>query len=528
MSQPDRETHSDVCLDGYEVLEEIGAGGFSVVYRARQIALNREVAIKVLNTGFSSDAERRTFERECHALGRVSHHPNIVTVFNDAMTTTGRPAIVMELYGANYRDRLAMNGPLPAQQVLDLGIRLAGALQNAHEHDVLHRDLKPHNIFVSAYGEPALGDFGISTIDDERSQHHESGLSIAYSAPEILEQEAPSVAGDVYALAVTLFQLIGGRTPFASDAIATTIRKILTEEPPRLTVANLPAGLNRVLQGALAKSPDERPDSMAEFAEQLREVQRRNGLTPTPIPQLQEDLVARRSGSFDSPGGLEERRQLGPSSSGSGPVSYQTASPSREVHRANQAHRPTQGMVRTDRATGNGASTPAPSSSDVSRAPERTVTRQSVDRVEQGHQPASLGDEEASGARKWVGRGGLALLLLAVVVGLVVVNADDDPAEPPPTPLTSAPPEPLLGALPVPTGVRVVSNADGYRVSYRMPDDAESVEIDVVSGAAADGVISAEGEDIDIESDAGSVCVVLRAIGGNGRLSADTDPTCSN
>ena len=158
-----------VTIDGFEMGERIGSGGFSVVYRARQQSMNREVAIKVLNTGFATDAERRTFERECHALGRLSHHPNIVTVFDDAFTDDGRPCIVMELYSSTYRERVEEIGPLPIDEVLSVGVRICGALQTAHDAGVLHRDIKPHNIFLSPYGEPALGDFGISTIDDERS-----------------------------------------------------------------------------------------------------------------------------------------------------------------------------------------------------------------------------------------------------------------------------------------------------------------------------------------------------------------------
>ena len=117
-----------VAIEGYDVLDEIGAGGFSVVYRARQSSMNRDVAIKVLNAGFSSDAERRTFERECHALGQLSHHPNIVTVFNDTFTTDGRPCIVMELYHSNYRERLEQSGPLAVDEALAVTVRICGAL----------------------------------------------------------------------------------------------------------------------------------------------------------------------------------------------------------------------------------------------------------------------------------------------------------------------------------------------------------------------------------------------------------------
>ena len=277
-----------VDIDGYEILDEIGAGGFSMVYRARQTSMNRDVAIKVLNAGFTTEAERRTFERECHALGRLSHHPNIVTVFNDAFTADGRPCIVMELYHSNYRERLEQTGPLAVDEAIAVTVRICGALQTAHDAGVLHRDLKPHNVFVSAYGEPALGDFGISTVDNERSQSRSSGLSIAYAAPEVLEDGDASVASDVYSTGITLYQLIAGTTPFAGPDLASTVRRILTSPPPRIDRPGLPTGLNRVLQDVLAKAPSARPATM-NAARAVRAASR----SPTPRRRCSRTAVRR-------------------------------------------------------------------------------------------------------------------------------------------------------------------------------------------------------------------------------------------
>ena len=127
-------------------------------------------------------------------MGLVSQHPHIVTVFNAAFTTTKQPCIVMELYsGGTLGERLKRDGPLPVAVVLDVGVKIAGALQTAHDRGLLHRDIKPQNLFVSEFGEPALGDFGISTLDDERSISGGGGLTVHYAPPEVLEG-APATA----------------------------------------------------------------------------------------------------------------------------------------------------------------------------------------------------------------------------------------------------------------------------------------------------------------------------------------------
>ena len=514
--------HPPVDLDGYEIIDEIGEGGFSVVYRARQIALNREVAVKVLTSGFSSEVERRTFERECHALGRLSHHPNIVTVFNDALTRDGRPAIVMELYGANYRDRLSAQGPLPPDEVLDLGIRLAGALQTAHDHDVLHRDLKPHNIFVSAYGEPALGDFGISTIDDERSQSRGSGLSIAYAAPEGLEGDEPSAAGDIYSLAVTMYQLISGSTPFSSGELATTVRRILTESPARLDRANLPAGLNRVLSGALSKLPGDRPRSMHDFAEQLREIQRRNGFPVTPIPRLHDDS-SRAIGTLARPplagptrdGSVTGNDRSGTDSSRSGVDAPMSSIP--RVLRRSGTPAPPPGR-KPVRATSNDVAHPNP---------ETTMARARPDAAPEPFVDHDTDPGRGTRVRRRLAIAGVVVTIVAIIAGVTVARSGGEETASTTTRVGTVPPDTFFELLEAPDTVRVNATDGGFNVTYRMPDSATAVEIEIVSGSDDGVTTTGEGDPIEIATDATTLCVVARSIGTRGRLSTDTAPICS-
>ena len=493
-----------VDIDGYEILDEIGAGGFSMVYRARQTSMNRDVAIKVLNAGFTTEAERRTFERECHALGRLSHHPNIVTVFNDAFTADGRPCIVMELYHSNYRERLEQTGPLAVDEAIAVTVRICGALQTAHDAGVLHRDLKPHNVFVSAYGEPALGDFGISTVDNERSQSRSSGLSIAYAAPEVLEDGDASVASDVYSTGITLYQLIAGTTPFAGPDLASTVRRILTSPPPRIDRPGLPTGLNRVLQDVLAKAPSARPATMNDLAEQLRDVQVRAGLAPTPVPRL-------AAGAADGVGTIARPPGSGPSPA------------------ADAAGRPGPSVVSTP-----GAATPPAAGTEPRSDPNATVARAVVTR--EAPVLASGGDDERSLAARRTTRRRLSAALgvvaiLAVVVGISLFGGGDDDAGPTSSVAsTTIPPDEFFAVLRPPAELIVAHAPDGtgFEVSYEMPENATEVEVEVVSGAASGDVFSGTGAPIEVPSTEATLCVVARSVNDSGQLSADAGPICSD
>lgn len=283
-------TVPSVRVDGFDDLEPIGRGGFSYVFSARQRDFNRRVALKVLSFGLADERERRSFERECRAMGLVSQHPHIVTVFNAAFTTTKQPCIVMELYsGGTLGERLKREGRLPVGVVLDVGVKIAGALQTAHDRGLLHRDIKPQNLFVSEFGEPALGDFGISTLDDERSVSGGGGLTVHYAPPEVLEGQVASSSSDVYSLAATLYTLLDGARPFAPPAgarqsIGELARRIMLEEPPTMRRDDVPRSLALLLAGTMSKRPEHRPASAAALGQELQRVQAELGLSITPLP----------------------------------------------------------------------------------------------------------------------------------------------------------------------------------------------------------------------------------------------------
>jgi serine/threonine-protein kinase PknK len=303
----------NVQIDGFDQLELIGKGGFSYVFSARQKDFNRRVALKVLTFGLVDERERRSFERECRAMGLVSQHPHIVTVFNAAFTASKQPVIVMELYsGGTMGDRQKREGRLPVAVVLDTGVKIAGALQTAHDRGLLHRDIKPQNLFISEFGEPALGDFGISTLDDERSISGGGGLTVHYAPPEVLEGAKATAISDVYSFAATLYTLLEGARPFAPtrgsrQPIAELARRIMLEAPPRMRRDDAPRGLSELLARTMSKSPDDRPVSAAAFGRELQRIQGELGLAVTALP-----LVAPPPAAAPAPTATEQGPSQGP------------------------------------------------------------------------------------------------------------------------------------------------------------------------------------------------------------------------
>ena len=267
----------DLGIEGFDELEEIGRGGFGVVYKARQTDLGRVVAIKVLG-GVLDDRARARFEREGRAMGALSDEAAIVTVHSTGFTADDRPFIVMEyLPGGTLNDRLA-DGPSPMgwREAFEIGAKLADALGFAHQAGILHRDIKPANVLLSRRGEPKLGDFGIARL--KGAAETASGVvttTVAHAAPEVLAGKRPSEASDVYSLGSTIYTLIAGSPAFVHDSDESMLpvyARIATEAVPDLRPRNIPDAACRLLEHAMRKDPEARVGSAAEFAQRLRDV----------------------------------------------------------------------------------------------------------------------------------------------------------------------------------------------------------------------------------------------------------------
>src|SRR5213082_1423526 len=154
-------------VPGLTGLSVLARGGYATVYRAVQESVGRDVAVKIENRSLDSEHDRRQFMREARAAGRMSSHPHVVDLFDAGHTGDGHPYLIMELCDGSYADRLRA-APLHPFEVRDIGVKIADALADAHRLGVLHRDVKPANILVSGFGEPALADFGLAVLTEVR------------------------------------------------------------------------------------------------------------------------------------------------------------------------------------------------------------------------------------------------------------------------------------------------------------------------------------------------------------------------
>jgi serine/threonine-protein kinase len=285
-------------LAHYRLVEKIGEGGFGEVWRSQDTHLgDRNVAVKVLRSGLvSDDAVRGRFRREALALSELNH-PNIATV-HDFDTQDGVDFIVMEYVdGPTLKDRLK-EGPLPEEEVLQLGAQIAEGLSSAHCKGILHRDLKPANIRITTEGILKILDFGLAKIlrpriDPEKTETLTLGLvgTPAYMAPEQARQQSVDPRTDVYAAGTLLYEMATGKHPFASSDPKQLFENIASAEPtsPRAIRRELSVGLEVVVSTAMAKDPIQRYASGTLLLEALERV--RAGRRPQKWPAPRQVLI---------------------------------------------------------------------------------------------------------------------------------------------------------------------------------------------------------------------------------------------
>lgn len=260
----------------YQILGKIGAGGSACVYRAcvRQ-SPERLVAVKLLHHPLTEPELRRAFERECVALERLRGTPGIMAVHQTGVSQEGQAWIVSDLYTTSYRTRTRSLGCIPSHEVTRAGARIARALAVAHAKGILHRDLKPGNLFINSEGLVVLGDFG-SAIDTERTLTTNVSLSLQFAAPETLQKGAYSISTDLYSPGSSLYYILAGRLPFAgarsaalNQPVGEHLHRITHTSALRLDTNETPPALIELVYRLMSTDPAGRPATALEVASQL-------------------------------------------------------------------------------------------------------------------------------------------------------------------------------------------------------------------------------------------------------------------
>jgi len=278
--QPDR-------VSRFEVLEILGEGAMGVVYRARDTLLRRDVALKLIKPSLAQEPRNRSrFLRECQAAATINH-PGVATIYEAGETEDGRLFLASELVEGETLKEKVGRGALPSAQIIEIGIQLGDALEAAHTKGAIHRDIKPSNLMLTPEGRLKVLDFGLARLvvtDDSESGDGDRTVDMtqegavvgtpAYMSPEQASGMTVDARTDIFSAGCVLYELVTGTSPFHSGSVPETLRRVLCEEPPSIesSVDGIPAGLEEVLRGAMAKERDQRTATAGEMASGFREL----------------------------------------------------------------------------------------------------------------------------------------------------------------------------------------------------------------------------------------------------------------
>jgi serine/threonine protein kinase len=266
-------------IPGYQLLGRLGAGNMAVVYKARQLSLDRVVAVKILPKKFSGMPE---FVARFYAEGRAAaklNHPNIVAALDVGRHGDTHYFVMEYVEGRTVYERLVKEGPYPEAEALAIGIQMAAALDHAHHAGLIHRDVKPKNILITTDGVAKLADMGLArAVSDREAVEAEAGRAFGtphYISPEQIRADMDvDYRADIYGLGATLYHMVTGTAPFVGPDVATVLRKHLREPlvPPDHVNPGLTNGMSEIIELCLAKDPGQRYATTADLIEDLQAV----------------------------------------------------------------------------------------------------------------------------------------------------------------------------------------------------------------------------------------------------------------
>ena len=265
-------------VNRYEILEKVGDGGMALVYRAKDTLLNRIVAVKVLRDQFSTDMEFvERFRREAQSAASLSH-PNVVNIYDVGQTDTAHFIVMEYVQGENLSAVIREKGALSEHFVVSVSLQIARALSHAHQHGIVHRDIKPHNILITQEGQVKVTDFGIAQAMSAANLTQTGVVlgSVHYFSPEQARGVNVTSSSDLYSLGVVMYEMLTGRQPFRGDTpIAIALKQIQENPVPlRQHLPELNRSLEQLVMRLMAKEPSQRPQDADEVARALQRIER--------------------------------------------------------------------------------------------------------------------------------------------------------------------------------------------------------------------------------------------------------------
>ena len=264
-------------IDGrYRITSRLGSGGMSEVYEATDVISKRVVAIKIMRQELMADYENiRRFKHEAAAVASLQH-PNIIKVYNNG-EVNGRPYMANEyVKGQTLHEKLLFMTKLQPYEACEIMLQILSAVIHIHNHGVIHRDIKPHNVYYMADGTIKLGDFGIATNEEMNQGSNEEHIlgSIHYLAPELCQGKKPSIASDIYALGITFFELVTGHVPF-DEALPVDIAVAHVKRPfpsPSKIDSTISKEVEKIIIKACRKNPLDRYQSAQEMYDEVETI----------------------------------------------------------------------------------------------------------------------------------------------------------------------------------------------------------------------------------------------------------------